>query len=113
VAAAYGAAFDASTLVGADGRDLEESVAAIAAILPGLQGNWVRADILTKYTPVLKPEFLEVACEASPDRLVQTYPLGFEVQRLGREGDVKLHVRYGFVGQINFVRSYDEVKWLT
>ena len=112
IAAEYAAAFAAFTLPGYAGRDPEAALAAIEASLPGLQGNWVRADLLSDDTAVLDPAMLANACARHYEQLVHSSPHGFEMRRTNRDGKVLLRVQYDFVGLNFFDRSYDEAEWL-
>lgn len=107
----YTAAFNSFYLPEAGLMDEDATHSAITAMLPHLQGDWVRGDILA-LGPDLDRELLADACDRHFDRLVLTGPQGFEMQRSGGDGTVKLHTRYDYLGLQNFQRSYDEAEWL-
>ena len=108
----YTAAFNSYYLPGAGMMDEDATHTAITAMLPRLQGDWVRGDLLSAGKPLLDRELVAQACARHFDRLVLTGPQGFEMQRSAGDGTVKLHIRYEYLGLQNFQRSYDEAEWL-
>jgi hypothetical protein len=113
LAADYAAAFTAFTLPGSSPHDPDAAAAAIVALLPALQGDWVRGDLLAEDTADLDTGTLDHACDVVVDRLVITSPHGFDMQHTNAKGEVSLHIRYDYIGQHNFQRWYDENEWLT
>ena len=85
----YTAAFNSFYLPGAEPTDADATLTAITAMLPRLQGEWVRGDIIAQ-GPLLDRELLAEACDKLSERLVLTGAQGFEMQRIGRDGTVKL-----------------------
>ena len=107
----YTAAFNSFYLPGAEPTDADATHTAITAMLPRLQGEWVRGDLLA-LGPLLDREIVAEACYSLFNRLVLTGAQGFEMQLIGRDGTVRLHTRYEYLGLQNFQRSYDEAEWL-
>ena len=108
----YSAAYSAFILPGSMALEPDTTLAAIEAILPLLQGDWVRGDRLSGDTSELNADRVADACGGMFERLVQTSPHGFDLQHIRGTGDVTLHVRHDYMGLNRFQRSFDEAEWL-
>jgi hypothetical protein len=108
----YADAFAAFSLLGNWPGNPDDAMQALTEVLPTLTGDWVRADPLAGNTDSLDADLIADACNRLFEQFVQTSPLGFELDRTQRDGPVKLHVQYAYMGGNLFQRSYPEAEWL-
>lgn len=113
ISAEFARTYSLLTLPGSQGMNPDAAILAIEAVLPLLEGDWVRGDILSGDTGQVPADRISDACRRNSDRLVLRPPHGFEMKRIRSGEEPSLHVRYDYQGLNIFQRHFDESEWLT
>ena len=112
IAAEYANAYRAFSVMPDGGVGVEAAAAAVVALLPTLEGEWVEAGILAGDTPFVDVDLIVRACERVRYNLVQTSQHGFTLNRLAGQTGESMAVRHDYRAMNIFQRSVAENDFL-
>jgi hypothetical protein len=109
LAAEYREAYNQFSLT-SDVFGFEEEADAIAAVLPGMQGDWISLTLISDGQSTFDDSRISEFCSKHFFRLTQTAPHSFTFARTNSEGVAQVTTRYDYRGYHSFQRAADEAE---